>query len=157
MPKVAQSAVATLVRSIYAQDEHDSNYAQFRRVVEHLKSRFPGAAELLADAQEELLACASFPKAVERQIWSNNPLERINKEVRRCTDVVGIFPNRSALIRLVGAVLAEQNDEWAISRRYMRLEVISEALSPQPSTSMRRTCSPSALETRSTQWPSYTT
>ncbi len=89
VPKAAQSAVATLVRSIYAQPDRDSTYAQFRRVVEHLEGRFPQATELLADAQEELLAFSSFPKAVWRQIWSNNPLERLNKEVRRRTDVVG--------------------------------------------------------------------
>jgi transposase-like protein len=132
VPKAAQQAVATLVRSIYAQPDRDSTYNQFRYVVDHLEDRFPQAAELLADAQEELLAFTAFPKAVWRQIWSNNPLERLNKEVRRRTDVVGIFPNRSAMIRLVGAVLAEQNDEWAIARRYMSLEVITEALAPKP-------------------------
>ena len=144
--------MATLVRSIYAQPDRDTTYAQYRQVVDHLQGRFPEAAELLAEAQEELLAFTSFPKAVWRQIWSNNPLERLNKQVRRRTDVVGIFLNRAALTRLVGAVLAEQNHEWAISRRYLSLELISEALfPPNPSTSMRRTCSSSALENGSTQ------
>lgn len=132
VPKAAQQAVATLVRSIFAQPDADSTHAQFDQVLDHLEDRFPEAAELLADAREELLAFSAFPKAVWRQIWSNNPLERLNKEVRRRTDVVGIFPNRGALIRLVGAVLAEQNDEWAVSRRYMSLEVIAEAMAALP-------------------------
>jgi len=132
VPKTAQQAVATLVRSIFAQQDAESTHAQFQEVLEHLETRFPDAAELLANAREELLAFTAFPDAVWRQVWSNNPLERLNKEVRRRTDVVGIFPNRSALIRLVGAVLAEQSDEWAIARRYMSLEVIAQALTPQP-------------------------
>lgn len=132
VPKAAQQPVATLVRSIFAQPDADSTHNQFDQVLEHLETRFPDAAELLANAREELLAFTVFPKAVWRQIWSNNPLERLNKEVRRRTDVVGIFPNRAALIRLVGALLAEQNDEWAIARRYMSLEVITEALTPKP-------------------------
>lgn len=130
VPKGSQQAVATLVRSIYAQPDADSTHAQFQQVVEHLEGRYPAAADLLGDAREELLAFTAFPKAIWRQIWSNNPLERLNKEVRRRTDVVGIFPNRSAMIRLVGAVLAEQSDEWAICRRYMSLEAIAESLSP---------------------------
>ncbi len=132
VPKTAQQAVATLVRSIYAQPDAASTHAQCDQVIGHLQAHYSGAAELLGNAREELLAFTAFPKAVWRQIWSNNPLERLNKEVRRRTDVVGIFPNRCALIRLVGSVLAEQNDEWIISRRYMSLEVIAAALSPQP-------------------------
>lgn len=125
IPKAAQSAVATLVRSIFAQPDAETVHAQHVQVVGQLEGRFPQAAQMLDEAGAELLAFTAFPKSVWKQIWSNNPLERQNKEIRRRTDVVGIFPNREAIIRLVGAVLAEQNDEWAISRRYMSLEVIT--------------------------------
>jgi transposase-like protein len=126
VPKQAQPAVATLVRSIYAQPDHDQVNQQYQRVVAQLEERFPAAAALLEDAQPDLLSFAAYPKAVWRQIWSTNPLERLNKEIRRRTDVVSIFPDRPSVIRLVGAVLAEQHEEWLTSeRRYLSLDVIT--------------------------------
>ena len=122
VPKAAQDFVAALNRSIFAQPNAKEVWEQHRRVVDQLTDRFEDAAQLLENAAEDILAFSSFPKAHWRQIWSNNPQERLNREIRRRTDVVSIFPNREAILRLVGAVLAEQNDEWCCSRRYMSLE-----------------------------------
>ena len=138
VPKRAQPAVATMVRTIYQQLSAPEVHAQHERVVAQITERFPSAAELLEGAREEILAFTSFPRSHWKQIWSNNPLERLNREVRRRTDVVGIFPNRPAIMRLVGAVLAEQHDEWAVSRRYLNmsaaeaLEVASEGVAMFP-------------------------
>lgn len=132
VPKAAQPVVATLVRSIFAQPDAESVRAQHGAVVDQLEQRFPEASNLLDAATEEILAFTHFPKSLWRQIWSNNPLERLNKEVRRRTDVVGIFPNRAALLRLAGALLAEQNDEWLVSRRYMSLDALRTVLEPPP-------------------------
>jgi len=128
VPKKAQPAVGALVRSIFTLTDVEEVNRQFTYVVERLSVQFPQASDLLADAGPDLLAFLAFPQGHWRQIWSNNPQERLNREIRRRTDVVGIFPNRDAIIRLVGAVLAEQNDEWSIARRYMTLETINEAL-----------------------------
>ena len=127
VPKSSQPLVATLVRSIFEQPDATQVLEQHARVVDQLADRFPAAAELLIDAGPDLLAFAAFPKEHWKQIWSNNPQERLNKELRRRTDVVGIFPNRAAVIRLIGAVLSEQHDEWAVARRYMSPESLLKA------------------------------
>jgi putative transposase len=127
VPKSAQPWVATLVRTVFDQPDADAVRAQFDRVVEAIEAKFPTAAEHLDAARDDLLAFTGFPREIWRQIWSNNPQERLNKEIRRRTDVVGIFPNRAAIIRLVGAVLAEQTDEWTEARRYMGLELLTKA------------------------------
>ncbi len=127
VPKSAQAMVATLVRSIFEQPDAQTTWSQHARVVEQLEAKFGDAAKMLTDAAPDVLAFTAFPKEHWRQIRSNNPQERLNKEIRRRTDVVGIFPNRAAMIRLVGAVLAEQHDEWAVARRYMSAELLTKA------------------------------
>ena len=128
VPKSSQQMVATLVRSVFMHPDTQAVREQHERVVEQLESTgFHKAAQLLVDAAVDILAFGAFPKEHWKKIWSNNPQKRLNKEVRRRTDVVGIFPNRKALLHLVGAVLAEQHDEWAVVRRYMGPEQLSVA------------------------------
>ena len=119
VPKSAQPFVATVVRSIFDQPSAEDVRAQHARVVAQLGPRFPDTARMLADAAEEVQAFAAFPQPHWRKIRSNNPQERLNLEIRRRTDVVGIFPNRAAVLRLVGMVLSEQHDEWLVGRRYL--------------------------------------
>jgi putative transposase len=129
VPKSAQSFVATMVRTLFAQPDAATVHEQHARIVEQLEGRFAEAAALLDEAAVDLLAFSDMPKEHWRQLWSNNSLERLNKEIRRRTDVVGIFPDRAAIVRLVGALLAEQHDEWAVAtRRYMSAESIAKAL-----------------------------
>ena len=124
VPKSAQPWVATLLRTVFEQPDAAAVRAQMAKVIAGLDEKFPKAAEHLEAAREDVLAFTAFPREVWKQIWSNNPQERLNKEIRRRTDVVGIFPDRSAIIRLIGAVLAEQSDEWAEQRRYMGSEIL---------------------------------
>jgi putative transposase len=128
VPKSAQSFVATMVRTIFAQPDAESVHEQHRRIASQLETRFPEAAALLEEAAGDLLSFTGFPKEHWRQLWSTNSLERLNKEIRRRTDVVGIFPDRPSIVRLVGALLAEQHDEWQVCRRYMSAESIAKAL-----------------------------
>ena len=126
-PKSQWGWVKALLHSVYDQPDAQAVHAQFDRVLEGLHDKLPQVAEHLEAAREDILAFTVFPKEIWRQIWSNNPNERLNREIRRRTDVVGIFPNRDAIIRLVGAVLAEQHDEWAEQRRYLGLEALKNA------------------------------
>jgi putative transposase len=130
VPKAAQPGVAALFRMIFLQQDAATVRKQAEHVLAVLDERWPDAAKILAEALDDVLAFAAFPKEHWRQVWSNNPQERLNKEIRRRTDVVGIFPNRAAIVRLVGALLAEQHDEWAVGRRYFSLESVAQ-LNPE--------------------------
>ncbi|RNM13477.1 IS256 family transposase [Micrococcus sp. RIT608] len=124
-PKNMWPAVKAMLHSVYDQPDAASVHAQFDRLLDYVSGKLPTVAEHLDAARADILAFTTFPKDVWTQVWSNNPAERLNREIRRRTDAVGIFPNRAAIVRLVGAVLAEQTDEWAEGRRYLGLEVLA--------------------------------
>ncbi len=130
VPKTAQPMVAATIRTVFVQPDPAAAHGQWRQVADQLRARFPKAAALMDRAEEEVLAYLAFPPEHWRQIWSNNPQERLNREVKRRTDVVGIFPNDRAILRLVGSVLAEQHDEWQVARRYFSAESIAKLAPP---------------------------
>ena len=140
VPKSASGLVATLVRGIFEQpDADDAVWRMHSEAVEKLEERFVKASALLDRAGADILAFTAFPKAHWRRIWSNNPLERLNKELRRRSDVVGIFPNRAAVIRLLGAVLAEQHDEWVRRPPLPHHRLARRARSREPRSRARKT------------------
>jgi putative transposase len=131
VPQAMREPIAAIVRTIFAQPDHASAMTQLRKVADGLRGRLPQAAALLEDAAEDILAHKHFPEEHRRQLHSTNPLERLNKEIKRRSNVVGIFPNVRATIRLVGAILLEQDDEWAVAeRRYFSIESMKRLLAP---------------------------
>ncbi len=139
----AREPIAAIVRTIFAQPDHASAMAQLRKVAEGLRGRFASAAGLLEEAEEDVLAYRLFPSEHQRQLHSTNVLERLNKEIKRRSNVVGIFPSAKSTLRLVGAILLEQDDEWAVAeRRYFSVESMKQLTAPA--------LSPSAQELLST-------
>jgi transposase-like protein len=132
VPKTAQAMVAAAVRTIFQQADRTAAQHQLRDVCRSLQAKFPQAVALLEEAEEEVFTFYDFPAEHWRQIYSTNPLERLNKELKRRSAVVGIFPNRAAVIRLLGALLMEQNDEWLVGRHYFSETSMHKLLHPPP-------------------------
>ena len=124
--KQGRRVVAAFIGTAFAQDDAEAARSQWRQIADQLRPRVTKLAELMDEAESDVLAYMSFPPAHRPKLHSTNPIERLNGEIKRRTEVVGIFPNEAAITRLVGAILLEQNDEWAVQRaRYITLESIA--------------------------------
>ena len=132
IPKGSKSVVAAALRTIFAQPDREAAEQQLAEVVKAMKPRWPKAAEILEKARDDILAYMNFPLEHWTRIYSTNPLERLNKEIKRRTNVVGIFPDQGSVIRLVGAVLMEIADDWEVGRRYFSKESMRKLIDPEP-------------------------
>ena len=132
IPKRDKALVAAAVRTVFVMADRDDANQQLTGVAEALQRRYPKAADLLVEAEADILAYMAFPQSHWRRIYSTNPLERLNKEVKRRTNVVGVFPDQDSVIRLVGSLLMEVDDEWQIGRRYFSQASMKELLEPEP-------------------------
>ena len=139
VPRKAQAFVSALLRTVFQQPTREAAREAMSKAIAAIEGQYPEAAELMREAEEDVLAYMNFPQAHWRQIRSTNPLERLNREIRRRTDVVGIFPNDASAVRLIGMVLVEQNDEWSVGRRYFSLESMA-LLRPGVRTALEETC-----------------
>jgi putative transposase len=126
VPKTQQSMAAAALRQAFLQPDRAQASAMLRHVADQLRQKWPKLAAFIDDSETDVLCYLDFPEQHRSKLHSTNPLERLNKEVKRRADVVGIFPNEAAIIRLIGAVLLEQNDEWQLQHRYMQVEVMAE-------------------------------
>ena len=134
--KSGRRVASAFIASAFAQEPPEAASVQWRAVADQIRPRVPKLATIMDEAEHDVLAYMSFPREHRAKLHSNNPIERVNGEIKRRTEVVGIFPNEDAITRLVGAILLEQNDEWAVQRaRYMTLESVA-PLSDDPLVSL---------------------
>ena len=136
--KTHQSMVAAALRQAFIQPDRGQSSQMLRHVADQLRQKWPKLAAFIDDSEVDVLSYLDFPEQHRSKLHSTNPLERLNKEVKRRADVVGIFPNEAAIVRLIGAVLLEQNDEWQLQHRYMQVEAMAELAAPPSTTDPRQ-------------------